>query len=134
LCAGHGEEYNNEWTLQEFVYANFNSDRSKVNGYIPRGLSSFGQFTFSGTFLKNTMVVPYTKGFHPKFTTVFGNLFVIMSIKLEIAKKVEIFNKTSLASDGILAQNVPILFQHLKKIKLHFIPCNRHSYIVFLRF
>jgi len=91
LFAGHGEEYNNEWTLQEFVYANFNSDRSKVNGYIPRGLSSFGQFTFSGTFLKNTMVVPYTKGFSLKFTSVFGNLFVIMSIKLEIAKKVEMF-------------------------------------------
>lgn len=30
----------------ESLYANFNSDRSKVNGFTPRGLFSFGQFTF----------------------------------------------------------------------------------------
>jgi len=36
-------------------------------------------------------MVPYTKGFRPKFTMVFRNLFVIMSIKLEIAKKAEMF-------------------------------------------
>lgn len=115
MCAGHGEEYNNEWTLRKIVNANFNSDRSKVNGYIPRGLSSFEQFTFSGTILKKNYGAVH-KGFSPKFTMVFRNLFVIMSIKLEIAKKVEMFfNKNSLASDGILARHIFFQVQHLTK-------------------
>jgi hypothetical protein len=60
-------------------------------------------------------MMPYTKGFHPKFTMVFRNLFVIMSIKLEIAKQVKMFfnKKNSLAPDGILARNILWRVQHL---------------------
>lgn len=81
ICARRpwGEEYNNEWIypLREWVYENFNSDRSKV--YIiykrarvcvcvcvrvflllPRGLSSFGQFTFLGK-KKLTHTHPHTE-------------------------------------------------------------------------
>lgn len=69
------------------LYANFNSDRSKVNGYFLRGLLSFGQFTFPKTFLKT---IVNTKGFHLKFS-VFGSLFQIMSIKFETNKRPKYF-------------------------------------------